>query len=123
MDVKAQEPTWRGQLRFRASDVSRLEATGLPIAWAKDTGTYLGVWGDGGLLEMATAVTPDGLELDDTVRYRDEPERFDEIWDTTRVICGGDDFLEPGIELPTRPSGAQWLVMDVGDEHFQLYWD
>ena len=118
-----QLPTGAGLLLFRGEDVARLQRAGREICWAKGTGTYLGVWGESGLEDSAPAYTVDGLCLDDSVAYSEDSKKFDEIWETTRDICGGDDFLEPGIEIPAAPAGARWLVMDVSPETIALHWE
>jgi len=118
-----QLPAGSCRLLFRSEDVARLTAFGREICWAKDTGTYLGVWDEGGLLAAASAYTVDGLCLDDSVTYSEDNTKFDEIWETTRDICGSDDFLESGIEFPAAPAGARWLVMDVSPETITLHWE
>jgi len=117
-----QIPTGAGTLMFRGDDVQVLLDSGLPIEWAKDTGTYLGVWGDKGVLHQAMAYTVDGFCLDDNIRYQDDPELFDKVWGTTQDICGGDDFGEPISSIPPRPPNAEWLVMEVTEEAVTLQW-
>ena len=117
-----QLPTGAGTLMFRGDDVQVLVDSGLPIEWAKDTGTYLGVWGDKGVLHQAMAYTVDGFCLDDSIHPQDDPELFDKVWDTTRDICGGDDFAEPISSLPPRPPNAEWLVMEVTEEQVTVQW-
>lgn len=116
-------PTAAGRLRFRAEDVQQLLATGKPIDWAKDTGTYLGVWGETGVELAAYAYTDDDLCLDDRVSSRDDPASFDRIYDATRDICGGDDFGETDIQVPVKPADAQWLLLDVAADTYTLSWE
>lgn len=113
-----------GILKFKADEVDRLLEYGKPLHWGKDTGTFLAVWFDKeNPPDIVCAYTEDGFHLDETVSNRDDMDLFSEIWDTTRSICGGDDFLE-GIEaLPAgRTTRHKWLIMEVEDDSYGMYW-
>lgn len=118
-----QLPLGSGRLRFPAGEVRRLLESGRPISWAKDTGTYLCTWADGRMGDMVSAWAPDGLCLDDSVSAADNPALFERIWESTREICGGDDFLESGLDIPPPPLAASWLVLDVTPDSYALSWE
>jgi hypothetical protein len=62
------------------------------LHWAKDAGTYLMSNGNPGRTNLIVyASTRAGLLLKEP---DDRGPLWEEVWETTRAICGGDDFVE-----------------------------
>lgn len=94
------------------------------LVWAKDAGTYLmsnAIPRPANDVIYARAHHRDGLVLREPDRTSGvNAERWDEVWDETRRICGGDDFaefFELSDLLPVMREGARlgdtWLIFIV----------
>lgn len=102
--------------------------TGPALVWAKDQGTYLlsnaNPRPDGDVI-YARASRHDGLLLSQDATSA--PGDWDEVWQTTREICGGDDFAEylalddllSWLQASLR-AGQTHLVLEVDDEAMQV---
>lgn len=102
--------------------------TGPALMWVKDAGTYL----------MSNAIPRPESDLIYGHAYKhDGPllkqpddssdEAWDDVWQITRMICGGDDFAEyfPLDELlpkmqETLADGFTHLVVDVSDDAIEI---
>lgn len=106
-------------------------APGPGLMWFKDVGTGLMSSGLGvpGEVPITWAETEDGVLLKDVI-YRDEPETFDVVWNATREICGGDDFVEKialdshtnlheALKLATT-QGFTWLTLKVDTDSYEV---
>jgi len=117
--------TINGALMWKREDVERLIAYGVEIMWVKDQGTYLMVHkpdSTGNDVVYAYDDTGLHLELPDG-KDHDEIE-WDVIYETCRIICGGDDFaeyLQPN-EIPQPDTNDKSLVMYVSDDSFTAQW-
>lgn len=101
------------------------------LIWFKDVGTGLMSSGlpRAGEDFVVWAQTEDGTELRDVV-YRDNPETFDAVWDMTREICGGDDFMEKialddetnlvAATTLAKAQGFTWLTLEVDGESYTI---
>jgi hypothetical protein len=103
--------------------------TGPALMWVKDAGTYLmsnAVPRPENDVLYGRAYRHDGLLLkqpDDS-----STEGWDDVWDTTRDICGGDDFAEYfplGDLLPAMQAqlqqGFTHLAIEVSDESLEIF--
>ena len=97
--------------------------------WVKDSGTYLMSNADpmleGGVL-YGRAYSPGGLLLEPPADS--DGTGWDDVWDRSRDICGGDDFCEPiainGALLAqlraARNARHNWVVLTTTDDDFTL---
>ena len=105
------------------------EPTGPALWWVKDSGTYLMSNADpmleGGVL-YGRAYGPGGLLLEPPADS-DGPG-WDDVWDTSRGICGGDDFCEPiainGALMAqlraARNARHNWVVLTASARRYTL---
>jgi hypothetical protein len=68
--------------------------------FVKDAGAYVMSNGTGPERPKVVYAAVEGTELvlNGEISYQDQPELWQVVWDTTRDICGGDDYAE---NLPT----------------------
>lgn len=112
---------------FKRDDVERLWSHGVDVSIAKDTGVYLICWDNSknpdGPLDIACGYLEDGFYLDEKVSPKDDIEKFSEIWDASRAAVGGDDFCdELANPIPTMPSDATMLAIEVSEETIEMWW-
>lgn len=97
--------------------------TGPALVWFKDTGTGVMSNGTPDRSEPVYAHYNEMILRDVQVRDVGE-EMWTLIWDTTREVCGGDDFAEfldidtlGGIQgvRDAITDGAHWLFIDVSE--------
>ena len=104
--------------------------TGPALMFVKDSGTYLmsnavpRLEGNGVI--YGRAFTRDGLLLRQPVDS--SSASWDQVWDVSREICGGDDFAEyfvlhAGLAEQLRCAvrdGQQWLVLGVSADSISI---
>ena len=117
--------TVNGKLMWKRGDVERLVVYGVEIMWVKDDGTYLMVHKpDGTGNDVVYAYDETGLHLQLPHGPNRDEIAWDVIYETCRIICGGDDFaeyLQPN-EIPKPLDTDHSLVMRVSDDSFTMRW-
>lgn len=113
----------------KASMVDEGAKPGPALWWVKDSGTYLMSNADpmleGGVL-YARAYCATGLLLEPP--QMTDGQDWEDVWDTSRDICGGDDFCEPiaitGALMAqlraARNARHNWVVLTSTDDAFTL---
>lgn len=111
------------------ADTQDGKETGPALMWVKDAGTYLmsnAIPRPEGDVIYGRADLPTGLllrEPKDTASTA-----WNEVWDVTRTICGGDDFAEyfplddnlSAQLLAAARDDHTWLVLEVSTESISL---